>query len=1027
MKRISFYVCFLLIIFSIGVTEAQNIKLTSSFFGSMEARSIGPAVMSGRISSIDAWNEDARLVYVGAASGGLWKSTNGGTTFKDVFKKEVQTIGTIAIDQKHKDTIWVGTGESWTRNSISVGNGVYKTTNGGDDWQHLGLEKTEHISKIVINPENSNEVYVAALGDVWASNEERGVFKTTDGGATWEKILFINEVTGCADLAMDPSNPNILYAGMWDFQRRPYTFRSGGPGSGLYKTTNGGKEWEKVEVAPDLGELGRIAVAFSPVNPKIIYALVESKKTGLYRSLDSGKSWELRSTAQIIADRPFYFALIVPDPIDTNRIYKPSFFLSVSDDGGYSFTIPYVEGGDVHSDLHALWINPKNNSNMYLGTDGGLYISYDKASTWVHAHNLPISQFYHVAVDNEKPYNVYGGLQDNGSWVGPSEGIGGISNADWQSVGYGDGFTVLPDPTDKNILYWQYQGGNLMRFHKRTREIKEVKPFSDDPNEKLRFNWNTPISFSPTKSGVLYVGSQYLYRTTNRGDSWDKISPDLTTNDPEKQKQEESGGLTIDNSTAENHCTIYTISESSKDSKIIWAGTDDGNLQVTQDDGKNWKDVTSNIPGLPKYTWCSKVQASNHDANTAYVVFDGHTNGDKKVYVYRTTDLGKTWTSLATEDIETFARTITEDLVNPNLLFLGTEYGLYISINGGKDWVRFEGKVPKVPIYEMVIHPTENDLVIATHGRGIMIIDNIIPLRLLSDQVLASELTIFPSEPYTITNPKFASGLSGDQEFWGDNPSSSAIITYYMQKRHVFGDMSVEIYNSDGELVKTLPAGKNKGINYVEWAVRKKPPRVKASSPTLAFRTAFGPTFPPGDYIVKIKKGDKVYEGKITLQTDTLTGHSPEDIKLQYETLNKSYTLLEDITFTDKQVTDLNEKLTSVKSKIEDDKLKEEINVLSNSLEALHKELVATNPNRLSGEIKLAEKVADIYSGVISYSGKPTDSQIQGLNLFNGVFIKYKEKMEKLLVEDLVKVNSELQTLGLDEIKVITREEYNKS
>jgi photosystem II stability/assembly factor-like uncharacterized protein len=1026
MKTLINAAVFVLLIFAFQSSEAQT-KLTSSFFGSMEAREIGPAVMSGRILSIDAFNEDPRLVYIGAASGGLWKSSNGGTTFKEVFKDHVQTIGAVTINQKNKDNVWVGTGEARTRNSISIGNGVYKTTNGGEKWEHLGLEKTDHISKIVINPENTDEVYVAALGGVWAPNEDRGVFKTTDAGKTWNKILFVNEGTGCADLAMDPINPNILYAGMWDFQRKPYTFRSGGPGSGLYRTTDAGKSWSKVDVASDMGELGRIAVAFSPISPNIIYALIESKKTGLYRSTDSGKSWELKTTSQVVADRPFYFSNIVPDPVDTNRVYKPGFFLSVSDDGGFSFTSPFIEGGNVHGDMHALWINPKNNSNIYLGTDGGLYISFDKGSTWVHAQNLPISQFYHVALDKEKPYNVYGGLQDNGSWVGPAEGIGGISNSDWQSVGYGDGFNVMPDPTDKNIIYWQYQGGNLMRFHKNTREIKEVKPFSDDADLKLRFNWDTPIVFSPTQNGVIYVGSQYLYRTTNRGDSWEIISPDLTTNDPEKQKQEESGGLTIDNSTAENHCTIYTISESPKDIKIIWAGTDDGNLQVTDDNGENWEDVTPNIPDLPKNTWCAKVQASSHDARTAYAVFDGHRNGDKNVYVYRTTDLGKNWTSLATETIETFARTITEDFINPNLLFLGTEYGLYISIDGGKEWVRFEGKVPKVPIYEMVIHPTENDLVIATHGRGILIIDNIEPLRLLTEEIMSSELTIFPAEPYTITNPKYATGLSGDQEFWGSNPSSSAIITYYMQKRHVFGDMSVEIYDSNGELIKTLPAGKNKGINYVEWAVRKKPPRVKATSPTLAFRTAFGPTFPPGEYTVKIKKGENVYEGKITLQTDPTTGHSAEDMKLQYETLNKAYTLLEDISFTDRQATDFMEKLNKAKEKVSSDELKKSMTNLSNRLDKMHKELVATSPNRLSGEVKLAEKVADIYSGIISYSGKPTDSQIQGLTLLSGVYDNYREQMNKILGEELMKINSDLKNSGLEEIKVITREEYDKS
>ena len=1027
MKKISFYFSVLLLLLSSLIVSGQNRELKSSFFGTMKARHIGPAVMSGRITSIDASNTNPLLVYVGSASGGVWKSTNGGTTFKDVFKDEVQIIGAVALDQNDNDLVWIGTGEPWTRNSISIGNGIYKSTNGGEKWQNVGLINSNHIAEIIINPENSNEVYVAALGNVWAPNEERGVFKTTDGGLSWSKILFVSETTGCSDLAVDPDNPQLIYAAMWDFLRKPYTFRSGGKGSGLYRTSDGGFNWEKVEIENRYNELGRISVEFSKADPNIIYTVIESEKTGIYRSLDKGKTWELKTTSSIVGERPFYFSLLVSDPVDTNRIYKPGFTLYLSEDGGYSFTSPFIEGGRVHSDLHALWINPNDNKNMYLGTDGGLYITYDRGSTWLHAQNLPLSQFYHVSVDNQKPYNVYGGLQDNGSWVGPSESVGGITNCDWLNVGYGDGFNVLPDPKDENILYWQYQGGNVMRFYKDTRQIKEIRPFSDDPDEKLRYNWDTPITFSPTNTGVMFVGAQYLFRTTNRGDSWEKISPDLTTNDPEKQKQEESGGITIDNSTAENHCTIYTISESPQDSKIIWVGTDDGNLLVTNDNGDSWNDVTNSITNLPKNTWCSKVAASNFDVNTAYVVFDGHRNGDKRVYVYKTTDLGESWTSLTTEEIETFARTIVEDFVNPDLLFLGTDFGLYITIDGGSNWIRFEGDVPKVPIYEMVIHPIENDLVIGTHGRGILILDDISPLRLLNDEVFSTELTIFPSEPYIISNPRFGYGLSGDHEFRGSNPSSAAIITYYMQKRHVFGDMSLEIYNSDGKLIKNLPAGKNKGINRVEWVVRKKPPKVKASSPLLAFRTAFGPTFPPGDYSIVIKKGENTYESSITLEVDPQAGHSQEDLDLQFVTLNKAYDLLEDISFTDRQVTDLKQKLDKAISQMEDGDLKQNFKLLSDKLHIMHKELVATSPHRLSGERRLAEKIGDIYAGVINYSGKPTDSQIERLYLLEGIFLQYRTQVDLILSDELLKLNLELRNNGLQEINVITREEYDNS
>ncbi len=1019
MKKLLLVSFLLLLVFGSTFSQNQKKKLKPSFFGELKAREIGPAIMSGRISAIDASVKNPLLVFVGSASGGVWKTKNGGTTFKPVFDEHIQSIGAIAIDQNHNDTVWVGTGEPWTRNSVSVGAGVFKTTNGGEDWNFMGLEGTDNIADIIINPQNSDEVFVAALGNIWEPNAERGVFKTSDGGKSWRKVLFVDENTGCSDLAIDPENPNVMFAGMWDFRRKPYTFRSGGSGSGLYKSTDGGESWEKITDGLPEGELGRIAVAISPVNTNIVYALIEAKESALYRSLDKGETWEKRSTSGIVGERPFYFSAIIPDPVDTNRFYKPGFTLYVSDDGGYSYTTPFVEGGRLHSDIHTVWVNPNNNRHLYIGTDGGFYISYDKGSTWQHAQNLPVAQFYHISVDNEEPYNVYGGLQDNGSWIGKSKGLNGITNCDWENVGYGDGFNVLPDPSDKNILYWLYQGGQLMRFYKDTREIKEIKPFSDDPDVKLRFNWDTPIYFSPTQEGVLYIGAQFLYRTENRGDSWEKISPDLTTNDPEKQKQEESGGLTIDNSTAENHCTIFTISESPKDKNVIWVGTDDGNLQITTDGGKTWKNVVGNIPGLPVNTWCAKIAASNFDRETAYVVFDGHRNGDKKVYVYKTTDLGKNWKSLASEDVEGYARTILEDPVNPELLFLGTEFGLYISIDGGEQWVRFKNKVPKVPIYEMVIQPETSDLVLGTHGRGVLIIDDISPLRLLTDEVLASDVNIFPTKPYYITNPKFAYGISGDQEFFGSNPSSAVMINYYMKKRHIFGDMKIEIYNESGELVKTLPAGKRKGINRVSWFVRKKPPKVKASSPTLAFRTAFGPTFPPGKYTVKIIKGKKEYSTFVEIKYPKTDRHSLEDMKLQYKILDKAYGLLEDISFKDKQITTLQSKIKNLNNN--------NYNGFVEKLEKIHKTLVSTSPHRISGQIRLAEKVADVYSGIINYLGRPTDSQIERLELLEKEFKRISFETDSLIEKELTEINKALMEEGMKPIGLLTRDQYDKS
>lgn len=1016
---------------SAGMLSAQEkITITSSTIDAIEARHIGPASMSGRISALDAVAEDPRIIYVGSASGGVWKSTNGGTKFKPVFDKHNQCIGAITIDQHHPDTVWVGTGETWTRNSVSVGDGIYRTTDGGDNWKKAGLENTERIARIVVHPDNSDEVWVAALGHLWNRNPERGVFKTSNGGETWEKILYVDENTGCSDISIDPENPEILYAGMWDFRRQPWTFRSGGPGSGLYKTTDGGKTWNRLTNGLPEGELGRIAVAVSPVTPNLVYALVESKESALYRSLDRGDSWEKMNTTIPVQERPFYFSLIVADPIDTNRIYKPSFDLNVSDNGGENFRIAYIAGGNVHSDLHAFWIGKKDNNLLYVGTDGGVYVSRDKGSSWSIIRNLPVSQFYHVSVDMEKPYLVYGGLQDNGSWMGPSEKANGIMNADWIPVGMGDGFYMFPDLYDRNIIYWQAQGGMFARYYKNTGEIKFIQPIPDETMDDLRFNWNAAVAFSPTRD-VMYVGGQYLFQSRDKGDSWKRISPDLTTNDPNKQRQFETGGLTLDNSTAENHCTIYTIEESPVNEKVIWVGTDDGNLQVTRDEGTTWTNVTPNIPDLPENTWCSFVYASTFEEGTAYVTFDGHRTGDMIPYLYKTSDFGQTWKSLIDDNVNGYCHVVHQDLVNPDLVFLGTEFGLFVSFDDGNQWTQMTGNIPNVSIRDMVIHPREHDLVLATHGRGIMIIDDITPLRLITQDLLQKDVVFLASQPFVIKPIVIGQSFPGDDEFIGRNPPdvampSFATITYYLKRRHVFGDMYLEIYDPEGNFLNQVPAGKRKGLNRVQWSIMQKPPKVP-SSPSLAQFALFGPYYNPGEYRVKLVKGDESYEGTIQLTYDKDSPHSLADRQLNQEVVNKGYTLLEELAFVDRKATFVMEKARTLGTgDLLSRSIKRELISLADTLEGLHKQMVATKMGGITGEEKLREKITMLYATAILYQGKPAQSLVEGLEFYRDEVNGMDRKVEALLQTDLVKLNAKLEKAGSQPIQPLTREQFRK-
>ncbi|MCB9050914.1 MAG: hypothetical protein H6556_15925 [Lewinellaceae bacterium] len=997
-----------------------------ALFGSMRARHIGPALMSGRITDLAGHPADPKILYVGTAGGGVWKSTDGGVTFTSVFDDHPQSIGAIAIDPQNPDkVIWVGTGECWTRNSVSVGNGLYRSTDGGKNWQQLGLEKSERISSIQVNPSNSNEVYVGVLGALWGDSEDRGVYKTTDGGATWEKILYVDATTGCSDLAMDPKDPNTLYAAFWEFRRTAYSFNSGGYKSALYKSTDGGKTWNKAHNGFPEGKLGRIAIAIAPSSPNILYSVIESEQNagkGLYRSEDGGGSWQHLNKDFELAVRPFYFSRIVVDPKNPDVICKAGLSGSISKDGGNTFR---TIGSGVHSDIHDFWFDINDPNRIYLGSDGGVYRSWDGGTVWEMVKGLPVSQYYHVEVDMQKPFRVYGGLQDNGSWVGPSASPGGIEARDWLGVGYGDGFRVYPDREDPNICYSEMQGAEgLWRVDMKKEQIKTIKPYAEEGDPKLRFNWNTPISTSSHRPSRLFVGSQFLHQSDDRGETWVKISPDLTTNDPEKQLQEESGGISVDNSGAENHCTIFTIGESPLDEKVIWIGTDDGNVQVTMDGGKNWANVTANITGLPKNTWVYHIEPSNFNKQAAYAVFDGHTRNDGNTYVYKTTDGGKTWASIVTEDIQGFARSIQEDFVNPNLLYLGTEFGLYITADGGQNWSKFTNNMPAVAVHHVTLHPRDHALVLATHGRGIIIIDDVTPLRQLTPEVAAKDVHFFERPPAIIKESSSLGGTSAFGEFVGDNPTSAARIVYYLKKRHTFGKMEMEILDPSGKKVASLVPGKSKGINEVLWNYSYKMPKI-ATAKTFTFGGFTTPTVPPGTYTVRLTKGKEVYEAALELVPDPESIHSQADRDAQHDSAMKLYNMNESLAYLIDQVDMMMEGASTAKGKNPSKKVMKLLDPFATELQSMKEELVITTGDNYVGsaEPRLREKIASLYGAVAGYAGRPSNAQIQNLKLLSSQLETAQAKMDGI-TERLSKLNAALVKEGLPEISYRSKEEF---
>ena len=833
-KRYSLFLLLVMIISN--ASFAQKIGLDQ--FKSWKPRNIGPAGMSGRITAIDAVVADPNTIYLGAASGGVWKTINQGASWEAVFEEQpILNIGSIAIQQSNPSTVWVGTGEGNPRNSISLGEGMYKTIDGGKSWKKMGLEKTRNIHRIIVDPSNPNTVYAGAIGNPYAEHPERGVFKTTNGGESWDKILFTNDTSGVADMIMDPSNPNKLFVAMWQHRRTPWSLNSGGPGSGLYMTFDGGKNWKKLGEKEGLpaGNLGRIGLAISRSNPNRVYALVEATKNGLYKSDDGGQTWSLmNSNPEFVSTRPFYFQEIACDPQNENRLWLIYQMISKSDDAGKNFEVVIPYNG-IHPDHHAFWIHPTNPNFIIDGNDGGIGITRDKGKTWLFDEKLPVGQFYHINVDNEMPYNVMGGMQDNGSWRGPAYTwmSGGIKNYYWDNLWGGDGFDVMPDKDDASWVFAMSQGGSVGRYNVKTGESWYVKPPAPDLKTTLRFNWNAAIAQDPFSNSTIYFGSQHLHRSTNKGASWEIISPDLSTNDSAKIDQRNNGGISIDITGAENFCTIMTIAPSSKDKNVIWAGTDDGNVQLTKDGGKTWMNFRGKIPGLPVGAWIPQIQASRYNAAEAFVVANDYRRGDFKPYIFRTTDFGKTWTRLVDEKkVIGYALCVLQDPTEPNLIFAGTEQGLWVSVDNGASFQQWKNGYPSVSTYDLAIQEREADLVIATFGRALWILDDIRPLRKLAANkgMLNKAFVAFDSR--NVVQAQFKNAPGYEWSTWGiwdaENRPANAPISYFIKassdtsakakKDSVF----VKIYNDKNEVIRNLKWAADSGFNRAYWGMEEK-------------------------------------------------------------------------------------------------------------------------------------------------------------------------------------------------------------
>ncbi len=1031
-RRLKFSIGAWLIVFCLNLlvfaqTEtAPNDKVLAN----LSWRSIGPANMGGRVSDIEGVPGNPNLVYVATGAGGIFKTTNGGVDWTPIFDRQTSiSIGDIALEPGNPDVIWVGTGESNVRNSVSFGDGVYKSTDGGKTWKHLGLKDTNTISKIVINPKNPDIVYVAAVGHAWGENEERGVFMTTDGGKTWTKTLYIDKQHGASDIEIDPNNPNILYAGMWRFERKPWTFTSGSEKGGVFRSIDGGLTWNKIEKGlPKL--IGRIGLSVAASNPNVVYAMLEAKEGTLYRSDDKGETFRQVNKNQNIVGRGFYYTRVRVDPTDENKVYAIASPLFKSLDGGRNFS---RISPTTHIDYHAFWIDPKDPKRLWQGQDGGVAVSTDEGKSWEYLNNFATGEFYQIFADNVAPfYNISGGLQDNGTWVGPSRNRepAGILNDDWRMISFGDGFYAIAHPDNPDLFLTESQGGNVVRTDMKNREQQLVIPFfgvgGAAENDKVRFNWNAPLILSPHDKNTVFLAGSSVFKSTDFGKNWTAISDDLTTGNKERLK-DAGGPVQSENSSAEYFETIISLTESPLKKDVLWAGTDDGNLQTTNDGGKSWSKINKNLPNVPQDSSISHIELSRVNTEIAYVAVDRHKYDDYKPYIFKTTDGGKSFSNITGNlPANAYVHVVREDPKNTSLLYAGTEIGIYASWDNGKNWMELNMKnFPRVAVHDILIHPRDNDLIVATHGRSVWVFDDAAVLQNMNPTVMQSTGYVFaPRAAYRFATMMTRYGI-GDKPFKGQNPPNGAIITYYLKdKADEKTPVKMQVFDSANKMVAEVKnLAKEKGINRATWNLAQEGARQRRPPTPEQLEFGFSPRGPqvlPGNYTVKIFVADKLIgEQKVEVKIDPTVQISSADLQTQYDlgmrlrdlvsVTNDGLRQLDSVKIQTEQIESVaKDRLTEVPAELTKafTDFKKKTTDLLNDL--------ASNPeDSIRAPNKFSDQLNSLYFTISGGNSAPTPTMKDNYEMLRQAFPTKIAQINKFITEDTANFNKVLQKYNL--------------